>query len=135
MTGPAPEVRVSKSMRKQPGTSGKLHRTGSGEWVWSSDDDEQEGSDKPRTQRRHSSATISSSELPGPITEPFLPPTIAEGKSGSDLSQEQSTATETKSKDNETSASSNIDGFSPAPLSNATVNLVLRMRYVHKEYF
>lgn len=41
MAGPSLDVRVKASKQRQPGASGKLHRTVSGEWVWSSDEDDQ----------------------------------------------------------------------------------------------
>ncbi|XP_069158752.1 serine/threonine-protein kinase OSR1-like isoform X3 [Procambarus clarkii] len=40
--GPSIEERVAKQNRsKQPGASGRLHRTQSGDWVWSSDEEEE----------------------------------------------------------------------------------------------
>ncbi|XP_044731357.1 serine/threonine-protein kinase OSR1-like [Chrysoperla carnea] len=47
--GPSLETRVQKASRRQPGASGRLHRTVTGEWVWSSDDeDASSGSDNER---------------------------------------------------------------------------------------
>ncbi|GLV38602.1 frayed [Carabus blaptoides fortunei] len=37
--GPSLETRVQKASKRQPGASGRLHRTVTGEWVWSSDDE------------------------------------------------------------------------------------------------
>ncbi|XP_051162541.1 serine/threonine-protein kinase OSR1 [Leptopilina boulardi] len=37
--GPSLETRVQKASKRQPGTSGRLHRTVTGEWVWSSEED------------------------------------------------------------------------------------------------
>ncbi|XP_072930581.1 uncharacterized protein [Epargyreus clarus] len=44
--GPSYETRVHKASKRQPGTSGRLHRTVSGEWVWSEEEDEGGDSDE-----------------------------------------------------------------------------------------
>ncbi|KAL0122962.1 hypothetical protein PUN28_007550 [Cardiocondyla obscurior] len=36
--GPSLETRVQKASKRQPGTSGRLHRTVTGEWVWSEEE-------------------------------------------------------------------------------------------------
>lgn len=36
-TGPSMEIRMHKAAKRQPGTSGRLHRTVTGEWEWSSE--------------------------------------------------------------------------------------------------
>lgn len=56
--GPSIETRVQKAAnaKRQPGASGKLHRTVSGEWVWSSDDESEGTVKKTNNIRRHSSA-------------------------------------------------------------------------------
>ncbi|XP_066143936.1 serine/threonine-protein kinase OSR1 [Euwallacea fornicatus] len=38
--GPSLETRVQKASKRQPGASGRLHRKETGEWVWSSEDEE-----------------------------------------------------------------------------------------------
>jgi serine/threonine-protein kinase OSR1/STK39 len=38
--GPSLKMRVSKASKRQPGTSGRLHRTVGGEWVWSSEEED-----------------------------------------------------------------------------------------------
>ncbi|KAG8235547.1 hypothetical protein J437_LFUL016077 [Ladona fulva] len=44
--GPSLETRVQKAAKRQPGTSGRLHRTVTGEWVWSSEEDGDGSSDE-----------------------------------------------------------------------------------------
>lgn len=39
-TGPSMKTRVNKASKRQPGTSGRLHRTLTGEWVWSSEEED-----------------------------------------------------------------------------------------------
>ncbi|XP_054270618.1 serine/threonine-protein kinase OSR1 isoform X8 [Macrosteles quadrilineatus] len=50
--GPSLETRVQKATKRQPGASGRLHRTVTGEWVWSSEEEgdrssDEEGAEKP----------------------------------------------------------------------------------------
>uniref|UniRef100_A0A1A9W2S1 non-specific serine/threonine protein kinase n=1 Tax=Glossina brevipalpis TaxID=37001 RepID=A0A1A9W2S1_9MUSC len=47
-SGPSMETRVHKAAKRQPGASGRLHRTVTGEWVWSSEEEDNGG-------KRHSS--------------------------------------------------------------------------------
>ncbi|XP_043603129.1 serine/threonine-protein kinase OSR1-like isoform X3 [Bombus pyrosoma] len=42
--GPSLETRVQKASKRQPGTSGRLHRTVTGEWVWSSEEEDSSAS-------------------------------------------------------------------------------------------
>lgn len=39
-SGPSMETRVNKAAKRQPGASGRLHRTITGEWVWSSEEED-----------------------------------------------------------------------------------------------
>ncbi|XP_039763134.1 serine/threonine-protein kinase OSR1-like isoform X2 [Pararge aegeria] len=52
--GPSMETRVHKASKRQPGASGRLHRTVTGEWVWSEEEDEVEaaGSDEEAPEKR-----------------------------------------------------------------------------------
>lgn len=45
--GPSMETRVHKAARRQPGASGRLHRMETGEWVWESDEDEEDVDAQP----------------------------------------------------------------------------------------
>lgn len=40
VSGPSMETRVNKASKRQPGASGRLHRTVNGEWVWSSEEED-----------------------------------------------------------------------------------------------
>jgi len=54
---------VFKASKRQPGTSGRLHRTVTGEWVWSSEEEGGESSDeevRSTTFILNSSCTVSS---------------------------------------------------------------------------
>ncbi|KAK4879555.1 hypothetical protein RN001_007701 [Aquatica leii] len=41
--GPSLETRIQKASKRQPGASGRLHRKETGEWVWSSEDEGDDG--------------------------------------------------------------------------------------------
>jgi serine/threonine-protein kinase OSR1/STK39 len=72
MVGPTLETRVQKAAKKQPGASGKLHRTTSGEWVWSSDDEDggNEAGGLRKNVRRHSSAAEGAEASPNAEDQP-----------------------------------------------------------------
>jgi serine/threonine-protein kinase OSR1/STK39 len=65
-TGPSMATRVHKAAKRQPGASGRLHRTVTGEWVWSSEEEDnakhssdEESEERPmnRLERNDSSAS------------------------------------------------------------------------------
>lgn len=53
-SGPSMETRVNKASKRQPGASGRLHRTVTGEWVWSSEEEDnaQHSSDSDEEENR-----------------------------------------------------------------------------------
>ncbi|XP_047101095.1 serine/threonine-protein kinase OSR1 isoform X1 [Schistocerca piceifrons] len=59
--GPSLETRVQKASKRQPGASGRLHRTVTGEWVWSSEDEEGDSSDEDRVKPMNNIDTVGSS--------------------------------------------------------------------------
>ncbi|XP_063548254.1 STE20/SPS1-related proline-alanine-rich protein kinase [Cydia strobilella] len=64
-TGPSMETRAHKASRRQPGASGRLHRMETGEWVWESDDendDDEENAVRDRPMNTLARADSSSSE-------------------------------------------------------------------------
>ena len=62
---PNPEVKVNKSRSKKPGTSGRLHRNETGDWVWSSDE---EDSDDETIQKKGPK----NKQVRGGTGEPFI---------------------------------------------------------------
>ncbi|XP_063395539.1 STE20/SPS1-related proline-alanine-rich protein kinase-like [Cydia fagiglandana] len=50
-TGPSMETRAHKASRRQPGASGRLHRMETGEWVWESDDENDDDEDNAARDR------------------------------------------------------------------------------------
>lgn len=63
-TGPSMKTRVNKASKRQPGTSGRLHRTLTGEWVWSSEEEDngknssdEESDDRPPNQLDHAESS------------------------------------------------------------------------------
>lgn len=118
-TGPSLKTRVNKASKRQPGTSGRLHRTTSGDWVWSSED-EDGGDDK-------NSSDSESEGKPKPLNQ------IEHVDSSDDEHEEseQSTATTT---DPTAAAASDIAGkLNIDEDPNRVVNLVLRMRNANRE--
>ncbi|XP_041774054.1 serine/threonine-protein kinase OSR1 [Anopheles merus] len=92
-TGPSMETRVHKAAKRQAGASGRLHRSMTGEWVWSSeeedngknDSDDSETDERPmnRLERMESSSseTEDTSErsgvtVTGSTTQPTDPKTL-----------------------------------------------------------
>ncbi|KAI5645034.1 protein kinase domain-containing protein [Phthorimaea operculella] len=68
--GPSMETRVHKASKRQPGTSGRLHRMETGEWVWESededaDDDEGECNERPMNQLARADSSDSESDTEG----------------------------------------------------------------------
>lgn len=114
MGGPGLDTRVQKASKRQPGASGKLHRTLSGEWVWSSDEEDQhdgqegnkktDGSGEQEPSAASGTAASSSEAVPGGTNASHDTPSV------------------TMSMQQQPNASSDQE-FPP-------VNLVLRMRWV-----
>lgn len=85
-TGPSMKTRVNKAAKRQPGTSGRLHRTTSGDWVWSSEDEdngknssdsEEEGKPKPLNQIEHADSSDDEHEESEQSTTTTTDPTAA----------------------------------------------------------
>ncbi|KAF4532631.1 hypothetical protein B566_EDAN011544 [Ephemera danica] len=144
--GPSLETRVQKASKRQPGASGRLHRTMTGEWVWSSEDEDDgssddEGKEKPM----NTIETVGSSGSEKDLTD-------NEGAhtDHSSASQPQSTTGSTGSGGSggavggqlppaaaaaSSTGASHMHPVPPtAPLASAQpINLVLRMRNAKRE--
>ncbi|ODM89438.1 STE20/SPS1-related proline-alanine-rich protein kinase [Orchesella cincta] len=118
MAGPSLDVRVSKASKRQPGASGKLHRTGSGEWVWSSDEeDQQDGTSGNKKTERRGSEDVHHGDV-GSVAQNDTTITAANvggGVPNVTSSMQQSNANTSEQQE-----------FPP-------VNLVLRMRNIRRE--
>lgn len=84
-TGPSMKTRVNKASKRQPGTSGRLHRTLTGEWVWSSEEEDNgknssdsESDDRPLNRLEHAESSDEHEESePSENTVTTDPPTAA----------------------------------------------------------
>ncbi|XP_049882574.1 serine/threonine-protein kinase OSR1-like [Pectinophora gossypiella] len=103
--GPSMETRVHKASKRQPGTSGRLHRMETGEWVWESDEDDDADDDAERRDRDRPMNTLARAESSDSDDEPS---TAAPGAAGFTIGSL---------------------GAGEAP----QINLVLRMRNSRKE--
>lgn len=104
--GPSLETRVQKASKRQPGTSGRLHRTVTGEWVWSSEEED-------------------SSASSGDEGKEALPVNTIENASSTEEEPEEEFYGQVKS------ARSHI--VVQATESNVPINLVLRLRNQKRE--
>ncbi|XP_058793141.1 serine/threonine-protein kinase OSR1 isoform X2 [Phymastichus coffea] len=103
--GPSLETRVQKASKRQPGTSGRLHRTVTGEWVWSSEEE--------------------SGNSSGEESKESLPINRIERESSEDDAPDQDDYyAQQKSAQNRDSASAD---------KNVPINLVLRLRNQKRE--
>lgn len=120
-TGPSLKTRVNKASKRQPGTSGRLHRTTSGDWVWSSEDEDGgDGKD---------SSDSDSEGKPKPLNQ------IEHADSSDDEREESEQSTATTTDPTAAVAAMDIAGklniVDDDP--NRVVNLVLRMRNANRE--
>lgn len=84
-TGPSMKTRVNKASKRQPGTSGRLHRTLTGEWVWSSEEEDNgknssdsESDDRPLNRLEHAESSDEHEDSePSENTVTTDPPTAA----------------------------------------------------------
>ncbi|XP_065348279.1 serine/threonine-protein kinase OSR1 isoform X1 [Cloeon dipterum] len=136
--GPSIETRSQKASKRQPGTSGRLHRTVTGEWVWSDDEENassQEDSDdelhirkeKPMNLLVNQGSSGSEEELNDGKPEPVI------NSTPSHTAQNSSTTSSTGSGPIPVLESQTAP-VTAAPLNHAVpINLVLRMRNAKRE--
>ncbi|XP_044314896.1 serine/threonine-protein kinase OSR1 isoform X1 [Drosophila rhopaloa] len=142
-SGPSMETRVHKAAKRQPGASGRLHRTVTGEWVWSSEEEDNGGSvsgsgsgggrkhpssdsdseDRPINRLERADSSDSDREEPSPeITHSVSSATVTPGAPAGAAAAQELTA-----------------GLAQLPLPSESageappVNLVLRMRNLRRE--
>lgn len=119
-TGPSMETRVHKAAKRQPGTSGRLHRTVTGEWVWSSEEEDNgkhssdsEEDERPMNRLEHADSSGSDHEHSEQSELTVTAPTTTENTSPTAQIESQMTHTQ----------------IAEVP----AVNLVLRMRNSNRE--
>jgi serine/threonine-protein kinase OSR1/STK39 len=113
-TGPSMKTRVNKASKRQPGTSGRLHRTLTGEWVWSSEEEDngnnssdEESDVRPLNRLEHAESSDEHEDSEPSENTVTDPPTAAVGGAMKDLAITDS--------------------------EGQVVNLVLRMRNANRE--
>lgn len=115
-TGPSMKTRVNKAAKRQPGASGRLHRTVTGEWVWSSEEEdngknssEDESEERPLNRLEAAESSGSDHEESEPSEMTVTEPTAA------------------------IEAAVNQKLFISDGIEEPVVNLVLRMRNANRE--
>ncbi|XP_034137498.1 serine/threonine-protein kinase OSR1-like isoform X1 [Drosophila guanche] len=144
-SGPSMETRVHKAAKRQPGASGRLHRTVTGEWVWSSEEEDNGGTsggrkhpssdsdseDRPMNRLERADSSDSDREDPSPeITHSVSSTTVTPGTGQNAAAAAAAASTQ------EVTA-----GVAQMPLPSEErggeeappVNLVLRMRNLRRE--
>lgn len=113
-TGPSMATRVHKAAKRQPGASGRLHRTVTGEWVWSSEEED-----------NGKQSSDSDSEEPRPMNrlEQMGDSSASETEDASEPSERTVTAP----------ATDGLANLSLAADDLPPINLVLRMRNANRE--
>ncbi|ETN62842.1 serine/threonine protein kinase [Anopheles darlingi] len=125
-TGPSMETRVHKAAKRQAGASGRLHRSMTGEWVWSSEEED--------NVKNNNSSDSETEERPMNRLE-----RMDSSSSETEETSERSGATvtggsETKTLEAGTAAAAALGAMTiGGDSSMVPVNLVLRMRNANRE--
>ncbi|XP_055904980.1 serine/threonine-protein kinase OSR1 isoform X2 [Eupeodes corollae] len=127
-TAPSMETRVHKASRRQPGASGRLHRTVTGEWVWSSEEEDNgkhssdsESDDRPINRLEQGDSSDSDREEQSEFSERTMTCTSEPADSATSEAAVSAAA-------NAAAATLNA-----TPVDAPPVNLVLRMRNIKRE--
>ncbi|XP_037952877.1 serine/threonine-protein kinase OSR1 [Teleopsis dalmanni] len=145
-SGPSMETRVHKASKRQPGASGRLHRTVTGEWVWSSEEEDNGG--------KHNSSDSDTDERPMNRLE-HIDSSDSDREEQSEFSDNTATATAAGLAENaqQFNAANNLAAVTAQDVMQATaamaqltvptidgatgeappINLVLRMRNQRRE--
>nr|XP_014099665.1 serine/threonine-protein kinase OSR1 isoform X4 [Bactrocera oleae]XP_036213780.1 serine/threonine-protein kinase OSR1 isoform X4 [Bactrocera oleae]XP_036213782.1 serine/threonine-protein kinase OSR1 isoform X4 [Bactrocera oleae]XP_036213783.1 serine/threonine-protein kinase OSR1 isoform X4 [Bactrocera oleae]XP_036213784.1 serine/threonine-protein kinase OSR1 isoform X4 [Bactrocera oleae]XP_036213785.1 serine/threonine-protein kinase OSR1 isoform X4 [Bactrocera oleae]XP_036213786.1 serine/t len=153
-SGPSMETRVHKAAKRQPGASGRLHRTVTGEWVWSSEEEDNggkhlssdsESDDRPinRLERAESSDSDHDdySETTATATEPVQQQPAAANIATPAVNIPTPAANNAQQQPTDAAITQAITGVAQMPMPSAMtdageappVNLVLRMRNQRRE--
>jgi len=143
-SGPSMETRVHKAAKRQPGASGRLHRTVTGEWVWSSEEEDNGGSVSGSGSgggRKHPSSDSDSEDRPINRLERADSSDSDREEPSPEITHSVSSATVTPGAPAAAAAAAQelTAGLAQLPLPSESageappVNLVLRMRNLRRE--
>ncbi|XP_052837282.1 serine/threonine-protein kinase OSR1 isoform X1 [Drosophila gunungcola] len=142
-SGPSMETRVHKAAKRQPGASGRLHRTVTGEWVWSSEEEDNGGSVSGSGSgggRKHPSSDSDSEDRPMNRLERADSSDSDREEPSPEITHSVSSATVTPGAPAGTAAAQEVTaGLAQLQLPSESageappVNLVLRMRNLRRE--
>lgn len=137
---PSLEVRAQKlkNTKRVPGTSGRLHRTETGDWVWSSDEENTDSSDEKENVIKDSSRPPEGAALPpGAVPDAEHPPSTNPPVSQSNLAPLQETSAATVESGAQSVTETAGASMSPENAQDSNhphvINLVLRIRNQKRE--